>query len=141
MDNAFTDTVPNALQVTATEDTADTDELPVLVPESARQVRQYARAFLRFYRARRILSGNRNINTVTRERALYAWQYLATLTPNDLPPTLREPYREIITLADRLGRGNESQSAVKLVSRILKITLSIDETVDHLLTDSEKPAS
>ncbi len=141
MDNAFTDTVPNVLLAAAEEDTADTAELPVLAPTASQQFEKYSKAFLRFYRARRILSGNRNINTVTRERALYAWQYLATLAPIELPPTLRDPYREVSELAGQLDQGSASQSPVKLVANVLKLTLSIDETVDDLLAETEKPST
>ena len=141
VDKTFTDTVPDAFRVSDAQDTDDTDELPVLVVESAREIRKYAKSFLRFYRTRRILSGNRNIQTVTRERALYAWQYLASLAPEDLPPGLREPYREIFALAQRLDHENHGQSLIKFVSEILKITITIDEMVDGLLTETEKPSS
>ena len=140
MDDKFTHTVPNALQVMAAADTDDTDELPTLRIQPTQDLRKYAKGLLRFYRARRILSGNRNINTVTRERALYAWQYLASLAPSDLPPTLRQPYREAFSLAVRLERENETQSPVMFVSKILQITTSIDQIVDDLLTDTEKPS-
>jgi hypothetical protein len=141
VDDLFTDTVPNVLQAVAEEDTADTAELPELAPSTTQQFEKYAKAFLRFYRARRILSGNRNINTVTRERALYAWQYLATLAPNELPPALREPYREVFELASQLDQGSALQSPVKLVANVLKLSLSIDETVDDLLAETEKPST
>jgi hypothetical protein len=139
VDDELTHTVPNAPRLTTAEDVDDTDELPVLAHKPARDIRKYAKGFLLFYRARRILSGNRNIQTVTRERALFAWRYLASLTPKDLPPTLRQPYREVFSLAYRLDREDESQSPVKFVSKILEITTSIDQLVDDLLADMEKP--
>lgn len=141
MNENFTDTVPNLREVLAEENTSDTDELPALRLHPTHGLRKYARSFLRFYRARRVLSGNRNLNTVTRERALYAWQYLASLTPTELPPSFREPYREIFALAYLLERKNESQSPVEFVSKILKITTTIDQMVDELLPDTEKPSS
>jgi hypothetical protein len=129
----FTDTVPDAPQVAAVKDADDTDELPVL----ARDIPKYARAFLLFYRARRILSGNRNGHTVTREQALHAWLYLASLSLKDLPPILRQPHRDIVALAFQLQ--SETQSPVMFVSKILEITTYIDQIVDDLLTGTDKP--
>jgi hypothetical protein len=139
VDEKFTETVPDLPKDSVAVDTSDTEELPTLALHSTHSLRKYAKSFLRFYRARRILSGNRNINTVTRERALYAWKYLASLAPNELPPSLREVYREIFALAYLLDRETEFQSPVEFVSKILQITTSIDEMVDDLLLDSEKP--
>ena len=139
MDDQLDHTGPDAPQVTDAEDIDNTDELPGLTLETERDIRKYAKGFLRFYRARRILSGNRNIRTVTLERAFFAWQYLASLSPNELPPTLRRPYREASDLASRLFRGAKNQPPVKLVSKILEISVAIDQLVDDLLTDTEKP--
>jgi hypothetical protein len=137
----FTDTVPKIPQVMAEEDIDDTGELPIPALQLAREIRTYAKGYLRFYRVRSILSGNRNTRTVTREQALDAWQYLASLTPQELPPTLRQPYRELSALALRLDQENERQLQVSFVSQILEITTSIDQIVDNLLTETEKPSS
>jgi hypothetical protein len=125
----------------AEEDIDDTGELPIPALQLAREIRTYAKGYLRFYRVRSILSGNRNTRTVTREQALDAWQYLASLTPQELPPTLRHPYRELSALALRLDQENERQLQVSFVSQILEITTSIDQIVDNLLTETEKPSS
>jgi hypothetical protein len=125
--------------LTEAEDIENTDELLSLTLPATRDIRKYAKACLRFYRARRLLSGNRNIRTVTRERAFLAWQYLASLSPKELPPTLRHPYREAFDLANQLFRGNGNQRPAKLVSKILEISVTIDQLVDQLLTDTEKP--
>jgi superfamily I DNA/RNA helicase len=135
VDDEFTQTVPH-LPSAAIEDIDDTEELPVLARPSAQDIDNYSRALLCYYRARKILSGNRNIRAVTRERALYAWQYLSTIVSKDLPPSLRQLHCEIVTLAVRLKRDEKSASAFEFVSEVLKITTYIDQIVDDLLTSA-----
>ncbi len=139
VDDEFTQTVPRLPLATVPEDIDVTEELPVLEDQSARDINQYAEAFLRYYRVRKILSGNRNIRTVTRERARYAWQYLATVAPQDLPEILRQPHREIEDLASQLNRENKSHPPVEFVSKVLDAATFIDQILDDLLTDTEEP--
>ena len=141
MDESFTDTVPQLPKASIEQDIGDTDELPALALRDKQELSKYARSFVRFYRARRILSGNRNLTTVTRERALEAWKYLDSLTPDELPLSLRTPYRELFALAYLLQRRDESQSPVEFVSKIFTIAISIDEIVDRSLSDTKRRPS
>ena len=138
MTDEFSDTMPEVCGPAA-KTIEDTDELPGLatpqsVAEVTPQIRTHARAFLRFYRARSVLTRDQNSSFASPDRVLAAWEYLAPLAPSDLPEALQLSYRRIAFLAAQVRLDAKPETCADLMTKIVETTAFIDQMVDELLS-------
>jgi len=108
----------------------DTDRLPPWdtetgPPHGKGKAHEYAEGIIRFYRARTILDGNREIRD-----SLRAWGYLEPLSPHDLPASARWHFLDLVYFMRQ--SGSEAFDEQEFSERVRTIAKLIDNVVDRL---------